>query len=74
MPALAAEILHQNKLVEKSGHLPLKFESMLIGNGWTEPRTQYKGYEEYSCANDSACKLQKSSNLTYTDYAHLNCF
>lgn len=29
---------------------------MLIGNGWTEPRTQLKHYATYACASDSEYK------------------
>ncbi|KAI9499237.1 Alpha/Beta hydrolase protein [Zychaea mexicana] len=55
LPALASEIIHQNKIAEE-GHIHIPFESMLIGNGWTEPRTQLKHYETYSCATDSEYK------------------
>lgn len=58
LPALAAEIVNRNK---EGGHLRLAFESMLIGNGWTEPRTQFKHYETYSCAQDSICKEKNSA-------------
>ncbi|KAG0168586.1 hypothetical protein DFQ28_004712 [Apophysomyces sp. BC1034] len=56
LPALATELIKSNKLaVEQS--LPLiNFESVLIGNGWTNPRTQFKYYREYGCAKDSQYK------------------
>ncbi|KAG2226575.1 hypothetical protein INT45_005061, partial [Circinella minor] len=55
LPPLAIELIHQNKEAKK-GHIHIPFESMLIGNGWTEPRTQLQHYETYSCATDSEYK------------------
>ncbi|KAG2226576.1 hypothetical protein INT45_005062, partial [Circinella minor] len=55
LPALATELIRQNKEAEQ-GHIHIPFESMLIGNGWTEPRTQLQHYETYSCDNDSKYK------------------
>ncbi|KAG2226574.1 hypothetical protein INT45_005060, partial [Circinella minor] len=52
LPALSVELLQQNKIAAK-GHIHIPYESMIIGNGWTDPRTQYKHYETYSCANNS---------------------
>ena len=51
---MATELIRQNEEAEE-GHMHIPFESMLIGNGWTEPRTQLGHYETYSCANDSEC-------------------
>lgn len=56
LPALASEIIANNKVADEKGLLHLPFESMLVGNGWTNPRSQFKYYEEYSCAHDSPCK------------------
>ncbi|CDS04150.1 hypothetical protein LRAMOSA07105 [Lichtheimia ramosa] len=56
LPALASEIIAKNKVADENGLLTLPFESMAIGNGWTNPRTQFKYYEEYSCAHDSPYK------------------
>ncbi|KAI8140338.1 Alpha/Beta hydrolase protein [Fennellomyces sp. T-0311] len=56
LPALASEIINKNKVAEAEGLLHIPFESMLIGNGWTEPRTQFKHYESFSCATDSQYK------------------
>ncbi|KAI8393866.1 Alpha/Beta hydrolase protein [Radiomyces spectabilis] len=56
LPALADEITKNNKFAEEQGRLLINFESMLIGNGWTEPRTQFKYYEEYGCTRDNKYK------------------
>ncbi|KAI9317596.1 Alpha/Beta hydrolase protein [Dichotomocladium elegans] len=53
LPALASEIIDQNAVAEEKGLLKLNLESMLIGNGWTDPRTQYKYYQDYGCTHDS---------------------
>ncbi|KAI9244035.1 Alpha/Beta hydrolase protein [Phascolomyces articulosus] len=70
IPAIASEILIQNNAAQF--HL-LNLNSLLIGNGWVDPRTQLKYYEPYGCANDSSykpifddatCKKMQASSLT----------
>ncbi|KAI8876330.1 peptidase S10, serine carboxypeptidase [Backusella circina FSU 941] len=56
LPALSSEIIKNNKVAEEKGLLELNYESMLIGNGWTDPLTQFKHYETFACANDSPYK------------------
>ncbi|KAF7725282.1 hypothetical protein EC973_000292 [Apophysomyces ossiformis] len=56
LPALATAIMENNYKAMEQGLKPIKLDSMLIGNGWTDPRTQFKYYREYSCANDSPYK------------------
>ncbi|KAG2222845.1 hypothetical protein INT45_000460 [Circinella minor] len=68
IPAVAAEILLQNR----EGQFPqLNLDSLLIGNGWVNPRTQLKYYEPFGCTNDSSfkpifdnvtCKKMKASS------------
>lgn len=56
LPALSTEIINNNKVAVDKGLLELNYESMLIGNGWTDPLTQFKHYETFACANDSPYK------------------
>ncbi|ORY99016.1 Alpha/Beta hydrolase protein [Syncephalastrum racemosum] len=58
LPALSSEILRNNKEenVQSKGLIHLNYESMLIGNGWTNPIAQYKAYADYGCAEDSPAK------------------
>ncbi|KAI9478049.1 MAG: Alpha/Beta hydrolase protein [Benjaminiella poitrasii] len=56
LPALSTEIIRKNQKAEESHLLKINYQSVLIGNGWTEPRTQFKEYETYGCTNDSAYK------------------
>ncbi|CAO3598843.1 unnamed protein product [Absidia cylindrospora] len=51
LPALSDEIIMQNDLVNGNRqhgiYLPLK--SIIIGNGWTEPKTQLANYYAFGC-------------------------
>ncbi|KAI9496665.1 Alpha/Beta hydrolase protein [Zychaea mexicana] len=53
IPAVAAEILTQNKVYHFTH---IKLQSLMIGNGWVDPRIQLRYYEPYGCANDSRYK------------------
>ncbi|ORX51236.1 peptidase S10, serine carboxypeptidase [Hesseltinella vesiculosa] len=54
LPAIAEEIINKNKFAEEQGRFRIPFQSMAIGNGWTDPLTQFKQYKDYGCAeNDS---------------------
>lgn len=59
LPALSDEILRQNRLIDKGRRrngirFPLK--AILIGNGWTDPKTQLAHYHTFGCDNDNECK------------------
>lgn len=56
LPALSTQIIHGNKDAEEKNLLTIPYKSVLIGNGWTDPRTQFKEYSTYGCANDSSYK------------------
>lgn len=60
LPSISSEIIHQNKEISKGpsreGLIKINLESIVIGNGWVEPRTQFKHYETYACAEDSIYK------------------
>jgi cathepsin A (carboxypeptidase C) len=56
LPALSTEIIRNNAVAESKNLIKINYKSMLIGNGWTEPRTQFKGYAEFGCSNDSDYK------------------
>lgn len=60
LPSISSEIIRHNKDIleehAEDGPIKINLESVLIGNGWTEPRTQFKHYETYSCAEDSVYK------------------
>lgn len=56
MPALSTEIIRGNKDAENHNLLTIPYKSALIGNGWTDPRTQFKEYSTYGCAHDSVYK------------------
>ncbi|KAI8139515.1 Alpha/Beta hydrolase protein [Fennellomyces sp. T-0311] len=53
IPAVAAEILGQNRIGE---YPPLNLHSLVLGNGWVDPLIQLQYYEPYGCANDSSYK------------------
>ncbi|CAO3613987.1 unnamed protein product [Cunninghamella echinulata] len=53
-PALAVEIIKNNKFAEQHDRLRINLESVAIGNGWTDPLIQFKYYKDFGCAeNDS---------------------
>ncbi|KAI8071409.1 Alpha/Beta hydrolase protein [Gongronella butleri] len=54
LPAIAEEIINQNKFADEEGRFRIPFESVAIGNGWTDPLIQFKYYKDFACAtNDS---------------------
>jgi cathepsin A (carboxypeptidase C) len=59
LPALSTEIISNNEKIqseENSGLIKINYESMLIGNGWTDPRRQFQHYSTFACAHDSDFK------------------
>jgi cathepsin A (carboxypeptidase C) len=59
LPAISTEIIRNNNEIThetQDGPIKINFESVLIGNGWTDPRTQFQHYETFGCANDSVYK------------------
>ncbi|KAI8369176.1 Alpha/Beta hydrolase protein [Choanephora cucurbitarum] len=56
LPGISTEIIRNNKQAEEKGLLHINYKSMLIGNGWTEIRTQFKEYATYGCTVDSPYK------------------
>ncbi|CAO3648403.1 unnamed protein product [Mucor hiemalis] len=57
LPAISSEIIRHNKAIPETRSVddPIKinFQSVLIGNGWTEPLTQFREYETFGCGNYS---------------------
>ncbi|RCH80744.1 hypothetical protein CU097_003785, partial [Rhizopus azygosporus] len=62
LPAISSEIINNNKEATEKGLLKINYKSMLIGNGWTNPKIQFKEYETYGCTNYS--KYQPIFNET----------
>lgn len=56
LPAISSEIIQQNQNATENGLLEINYQSMLIGNGWTNPRTQFKEYATFGCTNFTQCK------------------
>lgn len=56
LPALSAEIIGNNKEAESKKLIKINYQSMLIGNGWTDPRTQFKGYADFGCTSNNDYK------------------
>lgn len=56
LPALSSEIIKRNREAAKKGLVKINYQSMLIGNGWTDPRIQYRGYATYGCTGLTECK------------------
>lgn len=56
LPAISSEIIHQNENATENGLLEINYQSMLIGNGWTSPRTQFREYATFGCTNYTQCK------------------
>lgn len=60
LPAISSEIIRHNKAIPEiraqDDPIKINFQSMLIGNGWTEPLTQFKEYETYGCTVDGPYK------------------
>ncbi|KAG2214852.1 hypothetical protein INT46_000150 [Mucor plumbeus] len=54
LPAISTEIIHKNKVAKENNLLEINYKSMLIGNGWTDPRTQFKEYATYGCSSDGS--------------------
>ncbi|KAI8089447.1 Alpha/Beta hydrolase protein [Halteromyces radiatus] len=54
LPALAVEIINKNKFAEQQGRFRIPFESMAIGNGFTDPRIQFKHYQTFGCAKNES--------------------
>ncbi|KAG2209772.1 hypothetical protein INT47_001920 [Mucor saturninus] len=55
LPAISTEIIRNNNELAP-GAIKINYQSMLIGNGWTDPRTQFQHYETFGCATDSEYK------------------
>lgn len=51
IPMISSQLLKDNERAAERGMDPLPLASVLIGNGITSPRHQFKAYVEYACAN-----------------------
>ncbi|KAG0238983.1 hypothetical protein BGW41_007999 [Actinomortierella wolfii] len=65
IPAIGAEINEQNKrmatpALRAPGVQHINLESLLIGNGLTDPKTQYEFYPEMACRNSYGPVLSES--------------
>ncbi|ORY99015.1 Alpha/Beta hydrolase protein [Syncephalastrum racemosum] len=57
LPAIASEIIRNNadRKLKAQGNIHLNLESVMIGNGWTDPAYHFKSYADFGCAHDSRC-------------------
>ncbi|KAI8371622.1 Alpha/Beta hydrolase protein [Radiomyces spectabilis] len=55
VPPLTMNILEGNKVLQKD-QVRINLVSILIGNGWTNPRTQFQAYHTFACTNDGPLK------------------
>lgn len=56
LPALSSEIIQQNKNLDQNQGIHLPLTSMIIGNGWTNPKIQLEYNHIYGCDHDNKCK------------------
>ncbi|KAI8636895.1 Alpha/Beta hydrolase protein [Parasitella parasitica] len=74
LPAISTEIIRNNKIAREKNLLEINYQSLLIGNGWTDPRTQFKEYATYGCSNDSSPYKplfdQKTCDKMTNSYSH----
>ncbi|KAI8096773.1 Alpha/Beta hydrolase protein [Halteromyces radiatus] len=58
LPALSGEILFQNEQLDqgKQNGIRLALKSIIIGNGWTEPKTQLVNFHTFGCDDDNEYK------------------
>ncbi|KAG1047184.1 hypothetical protein G6F43_010356 [Rhizopus delemar] len=82
LPALSSEIIKRNRGAAKKGLVKINYQSMLIGNGWTDPRIQYRGYATYGCTrlteyqplfNQSVCEGMKAA-YPRCDMMMMSCY
>lgn len=55
-PHIAAEIHKHNKEATE-GHVPIKLDSIMIGNGLTDPAVQFPSVVDYACSPDNKYHL-----------------
>lgn len=55
-PHIASEINKHNKKAEE-GHVPIKLDSIMIGNGLTDPAVQFPSVAEYACSPENKYRL-----------------
>lgn len=66
VPSLATHIIRENKYAVSNGRLPIKLESVIIGNGYISPRAHQLSYADYACdkkQNDKCNNNQKNDFL-----------
>lgn len=67
LPAISSEIIKKNREASSKGLLKINYQSMLIGNGWTNPRIQFKEYSTFGCTKLTECEyyiLKRKVNYT----------
>ncbi|CAO3678228.1 unnamed protein product [Rhizopus stolonifer] len=67
LPAISSEIIKKNREASSKGLLKINYQSMLIGNGWTNPRIQFKEYSTFGCTKLTECEYYiLKRKVTYT--------
>ncbi|KAI9261698.1 Alpha/Beta hydrolase protein [Sporodiniella umbellata] len=70
LPAISSEIIKKNRETPSQNLLRINYQSMLIGNGWTNPRIQFKEYSTFGCEaqnglpslfNSTVCRQMKTT-------------
>ncbi|CAO3625987.1 unnamed protein product [Cunninghamella echinulata] len=56
LPALSSEIIQQNKNLDRNKDIYLPYTTMIIGNGWTDPKKQLEYNHIYACDHDNQFK------------------
>lgn len=52
VPALATRIIRENRYASSLKKIPIHLASIIIGNGYINPRAHQLSYAEYSCDNN----------------------
>ncbi|KAI7879834.1 Alpha/Beta hydrolase protein [Mucor mucedo] len=52
VPSLATHIIRENRYASSSNKLPIQLASIILGNGYINPRAHKLSYAEYSCDNN----------------------
>jgi cathepsin A (carboxypeptidase C) len=75
LPSISTEIIRNNKaLSTEKGLIRINLESVVIGNGWVNPRIHMKNYEKFACSHDSIYQpLLDESTCEEMRYKGLHC-
>ncbi|KAG2197293.1 hypothetical protein INT47_010999 [Mucor saturninus] len=79
VPSLATHIIRENRYASSSNKLPIQLASIILGNGYINPRAHKLSYAEYSCDDNKykpiydkvTCQKMKTNRRQYSCYSEI---